>query len=152
LKAVEIGIDVKYRWHDYDVLEIGIHSSNGMFSGVAYPYLSIDGLAKAASAIENFPTSISDTREIQFGGFGPETAGGCVNMRFFCKDSSGHAVVEVRMESKNESSVETIWDRGTQSSHFFGEIEAGAVDDFVRGLREIDQRKEGNAHLRFIHL
>jgi hypothetical protein len=134
------------------VLELGISASNGKFSGIALPYLSIDGLPGAAIHLAGFPSSTSDVREIQFGEFGPETAGGCVNLRFFCKDGSGHAVVEVRMESKNEGSVETPWDRSPQSVHFFGEIEARAVDDFVTELRAINPRKEGNARLRFVHL
>ena len=138
---MEIGIEVKYRWHDCDVPELGILASNGKFAGVAYPYLSIDGLAESVRVLAGFPGSISDVREIQFGDFGPETAGGCVNLSFFCKDSAGHAVVEVRMESKDEGSVETPWDRDPQSAHFFGEIEAGAVDEFVNELRAIDQTK-----------
>src|SRR5437879_5351738 len=50
-----------------------------------------------------FPTQPSDAREISFGAFGREWAGGGVSMKFYCADRSGHAFVESKIESGLDS-------------------------------------------------
>src|ERR1035441_7228277 len=82
---MSIGLQLNYLWHDEDVSEIAVVASNGQFSGAAKTYLSIGGLAEAAEALRGFPRDLSDIRELKFGAFGRESAGGGAHLRFFCR-------------------------------------------------------------------
>jgi hypothetical protein len=146
---MKTGFQLKYLWHDIDVYEFEATASNGQFSGAAKAYVPIGGLAEAAASLEGFPRHVSDAREIQLGAFGREFAGGGVSLRFFCKDSSGHAVVEFRFESEDESNTGSRWNLPEQTAHFFAGIEATAVDEFVGELRRLEENKSGIALLRF---
>jgi hypothetical protein len=146
---MNVGLQLKYLWHDLDVLELEVSASTGKFSGTAETYISIGGLAEAADALNGFPRDLSDVRELKFGEFGRVSAGGCASLHFFCKNSAGHAVVEVRIESEDESNTGSQWNLPEQNAHSFGEIEASAVDDFVAELRLLDVNKSGIASLRF---
>jgi len=146
---VSIGLQLKYLWHDVDVFEVKVMASNGEFSGAAKTYVSIGAFAEAAEVLKGFPRDLSDVRELKFGEFGRESAGGCAHLRFFCKDSAGHAVVEFRIESEDESNTGSQWNLPEQSVHFFAEIEASAVDDFVADFRQLEENKRGSASLRF---
>ena len=93
------GFQFDLRWHDADVVEVGIAAWNGAFAGATDVYVAIGGLREVAEKLEGFPRSPADEREVIFGRFGPEWAGGAVSMRFYCVDAAGHAYVESRMES-----------------------------------------------------
>ena len=142
-------LELKYLWHDIDVIELAVFASNGAFSGAAKPYVGVGGLAEAATSLEGFPQSLSDARELEFGAFGREFAGGCIHLRFFCKDGAGHAVVEVRIESEDERNIGSNPERLPQTVHFYAEVEAAAVDEFVSGLRQLEENLSGVAPLRF---
>jgi hypothetical protein len=146
---MSIGLQMKYLWHDVDVFKLEIAASNRKFSGVAECYVSIGNLAEAAEQLKGFPCDPSDIRELKFGEFGREFAGGCSLVRFFCRDSAGHAVVEVQIESERMREMGSIWNCPEQTAHFFAEIEARAVDDFVDELRQLEEIKGGAASLRF---
>jgi hypothetical protein len=143
------GLELKCRWYDVDVLEISVSASNTAFSGSAFPYVSLDHLAEAAVILDGFPRDTSDTRELRFGTPGEGFAGGFVRLIFSCRDLSGHGVVEVEIESKNESQPENSWIQASQTSHFFAGVEANAVDDFVKELRLLSETKNGAAWLTF---
>ena len=143
------GLELKCCWYDQDALELGVTASNAKFSGLAHPYVSLDYLAEAAEILDRFPKDTSDTRELSFGTPGEKFAGGFVHLKFSCRDLSGHAVIEVEIESKNESRRESLWNQFPQASHFFAEIEANAVDEFVKELRQLNQNKNGTAWLPF---
>jgi hypothetical protein len=144
-----VGLQLKYLWHDLDVLELKVSASSGKFSGTAETYVSIGGLAEAADALNGFPRDLSDVRELKFGEFGRGFAGGAALLRFFCKDSAGHAVIELRIESEHERNTGSRWNLQEQNAHFLSEIEASAVDDFVAELRLLEVNKSGMASLRF---
>ena len=143
-----IGLLIKFLWSDIDVIEIRISASNGEFSGTADAYIGWDGLAQAASVLAGFPNSINDVRELTLGTMDPGFASGGASMRFFCKDSSGHAVAEVVISSEDERLTHG-WSRPAQSAHFFAHIEANAVDEFVRELSAFDPHDSGVASLAF---
>ena len=140
---------MKYLWHDIDVFEVEVSASNGNFSGAAKTYVGINYLAEAAEMLEGFPNNVSDIRELQFGASGREFAGGSAHLRFFCKNPAGHAVVELRIESEDESNSGSDWNLPEQTALFYGEIEASAVDEFVAELRQLEKSKSGIASLRF---
>src|SRR6266702_2695213 len=123
------GLQIGFLWNDYAVVEVSIHASNGDFGGMAKAYISRSGLAEAASILEGFPRQTSDTRELELGSVNPKFAGGGISMKFSCRDSAGHAIVELRIVSNDSSSP--WWDAPAQSVHMFANVEAAAIDDFV---------------------
>jgi hypothetical protein len=133
------GIQFEILYSDSDLLEFRVAAWNGQFGGTACVYVSIGALAEAAARLEGFPRDPSDIREIQFGVFGPNAAGGAVRMRFYCKDSAGHAVVEARVESGQSR---------PQEAFLFLSIEAAAVDTFVNDLRCLETDPSIVAFLR----
>jgi hypothetical protein len=142
---MKTALQLQYLWHDTDVLEIGISASNGRFAASTSAYLSLDGLAEAATTVEGFPRNGSDMRELRFGASGEEFAGGYAFLRFSCVDGPCHAEVVIHIEDKNTGPRPG---HAVQSAHFFAWIEAAAVDDFVADLRKMDELKSGIASLK----
>jgi hypothetical protein len=139
---MEIGFRFEVRWSDADVFDIRISAWNGAFGGSAAVYVPIGGLAEAATKVEGFPRHPLDKRELRFGAFGPEWAGGAVSMVFYCKDAAGHALVEARIESEHRGTPKA------QSALFFAPVEATAVDALVADLRRLEADRRGTAVLR----
>jgi hypothetical protein len=140
--AMDTGFRFEIIWNDNDVFEVRAAAWNGQFGGAADVYVQIGGLAAAAAKLEGFPNEPSDTREILFGAFGADWAGGAVSMRFYCKDAAGHAFVEARIESDYNGA------HTAQSVHLFAAIEATAVDTFAIELRRLETNLRGIAVLR----
>jgi hypothetical protein len=143
------GLEVKCRWYDQDVLEISLSASNTAFSGIAFPYVSLDHLVESALNLDGFPKNTTDARELRFGTPGEDFAGGFVRLKFSCRDLSGHGVVEVEIESKNESQPGSSWTQASQTVHFFAAVESNAIDDFVKELRRLGENRSGAAWLAF---
>lgn len=140
--AMEIGIQLKVAWTDPDVIQLRATAWNGEFGGAADPYVGIGRLEEAATLLAGFPRDPSDIREVSLGAFGPRTAGGGISMSFFCIDKSGHARVEVKIQSDQLS------DDRLQSVTLWLPIEAAAIDRFVDDLRRLEAQKSGIAYLR----
>lgn len=68
-------------------------------------------------------------------------------MKFSCRDSAGHATVEMRIVS--DSSGEPWWGSPAQSVHMFANVEATAIDDFVVELRRFGSDQTVQPSLRF---
>jgi len=136
------GINIQVLWYDADVFEIRVSAWNGAFGGSVNAYVPIGGLGEAASELAGFPKSSSDVREILFGNFGPEWAGGAARIRFYCNDSAGHALVEASLESDQRN------DTKVQTATLFGPVEAAAVDNFVAELKQLEAEQHGSAFLR----
>jgi len=145
---MESGLRIHCVWHDTDLVEVGISVSNGRFSGTARAYINHDDPENAATLLETFPRTPSDTREIGFGTMDAQYAGGGVWLRFFCTDGAGHAAVEIRLNDESKPNTHR-WLRPAQSAHFFANVEASAIDDFVRELRAFDPYESGSAWLPF---
>lgn len=138
------GFEFDVKWHDSDVLEVGIAAWNGGFGGTADVYVAIGGLGEMAEKLKGFPRGVTDSREVVLGAFGPEWAGGAVSMRFHCVDGAGHTYVESRIESKSQKAGIT------QSVLLILPIEPAALDSFVEDLRRLEAEKTGTAHLRAV--
>ncbi len=63
-------------------------------------------------------------------------------MLFYCRDTAGHALVEVTIESETGGTPKA------QSALFFVPVEATAVDAFVADLRRLEADRRGTAVLR----
>ena len=139
---MDLGFRVEVLWSDTDIFEVRVFAWNGAFGGCADAYVAIVGLKEAAAELEGFPRSASDSRELIFGAFGKEWAGGAVNMRFYCRDAAGHAFVDARIESDHHKT------HGAQSVVLSVPIEASAMDTFVEELQHLENDKRGVAILR----
>jgi hypothetical protein len=139
---METGLQFDVLYRDNDLVKVRVSACNGTFSGTADVYLGTGQLSKFARQLQGFPMNVSDTRQVLFGTFDPESAGGGVSMRLFCIDRSCHAYVETKIESDRDAAGRV------QSALLFVPIEAGAVDSFVDELRGLDAGKTVTAYLR----
>jgi len=89
-------------------------------------YLSHGELLKAADYLSGFPSNVKDSRQIEFGTFEPNTAGGGIHMGFYCVDSVGHAAVLVKIRADGCKAMGEA-----QSVALHIPVEAGAIDSFV---------------------
>lgn len=141
-RATEVGLQLDVLWHDDDLYDVRVSAWNGAFGGVAEVYVEIGGLEEVAEKLSGFPRSPADVREIVFGAFGRECAGGAASMRFYCMDQAGHAYVESRIESDVESAGVV------QYAIISMPIEAAAIDSFVSDLRRLERGRSGTAVLK----
>lgn len=129
------GLQFCYRYHDYDVIEIRIIVGNGRFRGSADVYVQTGGL------LEGFPKHAADTRQVEFGTFGPKFAAGAVRLQLSCKDLAGHSMIRATIEdgyrSRNEAESATV----------LIDFEPAALDEFVAALRRIEGDLKGCAEL-----
>lgn len=136
------GFQFSLLWYDQDVLGVHVSASNLKFSGTANVYEAIGGLAEAADKLEGFPRNPTDSRELEFGSFGPKTAGSAVSMRFYCKGGAVRTYVEASIESDHRCfpTAETV--------HLFAAVEPAAIDIFVSQLRDLKRNRQGVAELK----
>jgi len=133
---VKPGLQIEYLGNDEDVIELSVAASNGRFSGRARAYAGADFFKEIQERVSGFPVDAKDRREIEFGDFDAQ-ASGAVTLRFFCKNRSGHAFIDVEIIAKREQ-----FD-GSESVRLMLPIEAGALDEFlaeVANLKEWGQR------------
>jgi len=137
-----VGFKFCVLWHDADVMNLGVSAWNGAFGGLVKIYEGIGDLRDAAGRLRGFPKEPADMRELVFGNFEPNFAGGGVSMRFHCVDGAGHAYVEAIFNSNCKSG-------GTvQSVVLAMPVEAAAVDTFVQELERLEDERAGAAHLK----
>jgi len=121
---------VAYRYHDVDVAELNVSAWNGGFGGSTGLWVAQGELGEAADLLAGFPANLEDTRELTFGAFGPEFAGGAMNLKFSSIDLAGHCRLHLRMESNYEHR-ESLAER----VELLGAVEPAAVDRFVEQVR-----------------
>jgi hypothetical protein len=138
------GLQFCYLWHDYDMNEVRIVVGNGRFCGTTNVYVEIGGLVEAARVLEGFPKDARDSREVEFGNFGPKSAGGAVRLRFQCKDLAGHTEIRAELEDDYLSLG------NVESATLFLDFEPAALDEFVVTLRRLEADRESCAELRAI--
>jgi hypothetical protein len=136
------GIEFEVVWFDQDVIQYQVTCSNGPFRGATKMYLAHDDLLKTAEALSGFPSSTTDTRDVQLGAFEPNFAGGGIAMSFRCVDSVGHAVVLVRLRADGCKGPGE-----PESASLYIPVEAGSIDSFVAKARSIDDTEGAKAYL-----
>jgi hypothetical protein len=139
-------MDLEFRlqvmWGGANVFSVRFSAWNGEFGGSTDILVPKGSLSDAAAKLEGFPRHPSDSREIVFGPFNDGSQGETVSVRFFCKDSAGHAMIRVNIESEpDEAGV-------TQSALLSASVEASAVDLFVTQLRGLETWQNCSAVLR----
>jgi hypothetical protein len=144
-----IGVEITCSWQDSDVLEIRVGVTNGVFAGLAYPYVSHVDLQNAAAGLNGFPTNFQDSREVGLGDRRDRFAGGFVSFLFTARDSAGHCAVEVQITSKNDARAEPRWNRVPQTVTLIAGVDADAIASFANDLRRLGETKSGTAWLQF---
>ena len=136
-----LGLQFKVVYVDDHLMQIHVSAWNGAFGGAAEVYVGHGQIEQIAGKLEGFPQGVPDAREVVLGAFGSQSAGGAVNMVFYCADRAGHAYVDVRIESATDSTgkVESV----TCSLP----VEAAAVDSFVKELQRLSADRAGQAYL-----
>ena len=132
------GIKVEIVWFDQDVVECQFTCSNERFSGVAEIYLRRHDLPKMAEALKGFPSAPSDVRDLELGTFNPKHADGGVRLRCYCKDSVGHAVMEVKLRGDACKGLGE-----PESVALLLPVEAAAIDSFLKQVRSMDTEQIG---------
>ncbi len=96
---MEKGISWEVIWFDFDqnLIEIVFTCSNGSFCGACEIYVSRDELSELAHALRGFPSSGSDSHSVELGTFDPKYADGGVKIHFYCSDSRGHSIAEIKV-------------------------------------------------------
>ena len=142
MMMVENGINIEVIWADQDVIEVALWCSNGYFSGLAELYLGYDDLPDLVSTFRGFPSSKSDTRQVELGTFDPTYANGGVRLNFYCRDSGGHASVDVKLRGDGCKGFGEM-----ESVAFRMPIEAAGMDAFVEQVMSIGSTIGESAHL-----
>ena len=136
---MERGLIVEYLYHDDDIVELRVSAANEVFAGSAAVYVARGELRQSAEFIRDFPTGRSDKREVVWGAFGTEFAGGATRLLFDCIDGAMHSRISVQIEDAD----------ALQSALVRAVVEPAAVDTFLPQLLKIDEELGGRATLAF---
>ena len=135
-------VQLSYRYHDADVVELRVSAWNGSFGGSTCLYVGQGDLADTAKLLAGFPVGLEDQREATFGAFGPKSAGGATSLKFSCIDGAGHCQLHV--------TIEADYDRGdllAQRVEMLCAFEPAALDQFLEQMRELNSSLWGSAVL-----
>ena len=138
-------IQLSYRYHDVDVVELKVSAWNGSFGGSTCLYVGQGELAGTATLLAGFPVTLSDRREITFGAFGPESAGGATNLKLSCIDGAGHCRMHVTIEADY-----ALRDSLAERVEMLCGFEPAALDEFVSQLRKLNSSLTGSAVLALL--
>jgi hypothetical protein len=135
------GLRVSYLWHDVDVLEVKVVAENGEFRGSAAVYVGTGDLVAAATKLRGFPKDPLDKRDVTFGAFGRQSAGGAVSLTFYCRDMAGHATCAVVIESGYTN------ERTIANATLCVDFDPASLDEFLTQLRRIESQHGGSASM-----
>jgi hypothetical protein len=123
---VKSGIEFKVVWSDQDVSQLRVKCSNGFFSGDASMYVGHNEVSEMAEGLSGFPSQAADTRNFELGTFAPNGAGGGIRLHFYCRDSVGHAAVDVKLRGDACMALDEV-----ESVALRIPVEAAAIDSFL---------------------
>ena len=126
------GVYIAALYNDEHLLKLRVSASNGVFTGQADVYADSDALTEMARALKGFPNSRDDIREFEVGTFDENYAGGGAGFRFFCVDSTGHALAQVRLQADSRMEAEV-----NDTATFHIPVIAAAIDSFIEELGRI---------------
>jgi hypothetical protein len=137
-------VQLTYRYHDNDLVELEASAWNGSFTGSTCLYMGQGDLADTATVLAGFPVDREDQREVTLGAFGPKCAGGAMKLNFSCIDSAGHC--QVRLVIEDDYRQESLAQRVEMSCAF----EPAALDRFVQQMHELNSSLTGSASLALL--
>lgn len=130
---LEGGIEFEVVWSDQDVSQLQVRCSNGRFSGSASIYINHDDLCRMAEVLKGFPSHAADARSFELGTFNPNHADGGIRMHFYCRDSVGHAAVDVQLRGDACIALGE-----PESVALRIPVEAAAIDSFLVQTKGMD--------------
>jgi hypothetical protein len=127
---------------DGDLAGIIVSAANTDFGGRAEAYVSRSELIRLANHLDTFPSSISDS--VQIDGGEPGSSWGHFSARFYCFDSSGHTAIRVGLQPKlatlhRKEEVDQLWVEIC--------VEANQFNAFSKQLLAVTKSGEGEARL-----
>jgi hypothetical protein len=135
-------VQLSHRYHDTDIVELRVSAWNGSFGGATCLYVGQGDLADTAKLLAGFPVGLEDRREAMFGAFGPESAGGAMNLKFSCIDGAGHCHLHVTIEADYDRR-----DLLAQRVEMLCAFEPAALDQFLEQMRGLNSSLTGSAVL-----
>jgi hypothetical protein len=135
-------IQLTHWYHDTDVVELKVSAWNGTFAGSTRLYIGQGDLADTAKLLARFPVGLEDRREVTFGAFGPDSAGGAMNLKLSCIDGAGHCHLHLLIEADYDGR-NLLAERVEMHCAF----EPAALDQFVDQMRELNSSLTGSAVL-----
>ncbi len=124
------------------MIELRLSASSENFCGCANFYAGFSELSDFAELLAGFPTSAVDRRTVEFGAKDSPGLGGA-NIKFFCRDSSGHLVVEVAVLATPSGTQ----DLG-QSAVVQIDTVPAEIDSFIEQLRGMRSQVGSTATLK----
>ncbi len=95
-------VQLSHYYDDTDMVQLKVSAWNGTFAGSTLVYIGHGDQASTATLLAGFPVDLEDCREVTFGAFGPESAGGAMDLKFSCIDSAGHCQLHLTIEADYE--------------------------------------------------
>jgi hypothetical protein len=135
-------VQLTHWYHDIDVVELKVSAWNGTFAGSTRLYIGQGDLADTATLLAGFPAALGDHREVTFGAFGPNSAGGGMNLKLSCSDGAGHCHLHLLIEADYHSR-----DSLAERVEMLCTFEPAALDQFVEQIRELNSSLTGSAVL-----
>lgn len=129
MSMLHSGLQLKVIWFDSDMSELELSASNGQFAGRTSFYARLDEPQRFAQCIAGFPSSESDWREYEFGDAKLSGDDGA-KVRFSCKDSKGHLIVQVSICSSPHNKKKDL----VQSAVIQIDAVPASIDSFVKNL------------------
>jgi hypothetical protein len=139
--CMDVGLKFAYLWHDIHALELRVTAENTQFRGTADVYVGPGDLLDAAATLSGFPKNHQDKREVIFGAFGKNSAGGAVRLDFFCNDMAGHAAFRATIEGAYRDQ------EVAESATVCVEFDPASLDEFLVQLKKIETEQRGCASM-----
>ena len=137
----EPGLTIEAVYSDPDLIEVVVVAGNRWFSGASTFYTGEKELKDVARVLKGFPANREDVRVVALGERILASPNGHVALRFFCRDGSGHIIVEVKIAAGHD------YGETHQEAIVAIPTEAAAVDRFVQELEVMAGEGRGTAQL-----
>jgi len=137
-------IEIAVVWADPDLQEVVVSASSEHFSGQVALYARPDELSQLARCFDGFPVSPTDRREFHLGQAGL-SGYGTVHLTVFCKDATGHVIIQANLCARPVEAQAT-----TESCVVQVPAVLADVDRFVRDLCSISNQIGASAVLKSV--
>ena len=135
-------LEITVVWTDSDLQEVVVSTSSKHFAGRVNLYAAPSELIELAEELRGFPRSADDRREYQLGH--ANLAGyGTARFVLFCKDSTGHVIVQAELRANpHEPKL------GTESSVVQIVAVPSDIDRFEQEIRSISNQVGASSALK----
>jgi hypothetical protein len=138
------GITFENIWHDEDMYEFRISSSDGASIFVHEVYVGYGTFDETIAGLDTFKDQVyGGIYDIEFGSFGPEYASGAFHARFQFQDK-GKIYITIRAQSEYEDfGKKNIASEAT----LYLVAEPAQLDNFIVSLKSLNNGNTESAHL-----